>query len=285
VRLLLVLAALLAGLTVGADARAAAVEAGTRPWPSAAIEVWVAPDVKRTPRYRHLTRAMAEWNRVSGVAFRETARPGRDTLYVFAHTGSRCDALTGYRAGFTHEGRRLRGGRITLGACSYGSVLHELGHVLGLMHEHQRADRDRYLDLSAVNRVLAGCAPGACEEARLNVGRPRPVILLSDYDPCSLMHYLADQSAKARSGRFPASPVWVRWYRLTPAGEAAYGLCRARLKPVDGCGWSKTGQKCQVTCQDANVVAVFHGLKPRQACWGGPVRRRLPFGLRTGSLP
>ena len=274
-RLLLALATLVAALVLADGASAAAVEAGTRPWPSATIPVWVAPEVKRTPRYAHLKRAMAEWTRATGVRLTETARPARDTLYVFGRAGSRCDALTGFRAAFEYEGRRLRGGRITLGACSYGSVLHELGHVLGLMHEHQRADRDRFLDLSAVNRVLAACAPGACEEARLNVGRPRRVILAGDYDPCSLMHYLADQSFKARSGRFPKSPVWSRWYGLTAAGQAAYGQCKARLKPVAGCGWSKTGQKCQVTCQDANVVAVFYGLKPRQACWGrAPVRSR-----------
>jgi hypothetical protein len=32
---------------------------------------------------------------------------------------------------------------------AYQVALHELGHVLGLQHKHQRADRDTYIDVNA----------------------------------------------------------------------------------------------------------------------------------------
>ncbi len=47
------------------------------------------------------------------------------------------------------------GGRqaINLGSgCNYKSVIkHEIGHAIGMMHEHQRADRDSYITINVSN--------------------------------------------------------------------------------------------------------------------------------------
>lgn len=258
-------------------AQAGAVEAGTRPWPGAAVQVWIDPAVRANrDRNGKVLRAIAAWRSATGVRIEVTTSRRGPTLFVVDGGRGPCTANVGYYPRVPAQGPGASGGVLTVGQCSAGSVLHEFGHVLGLMHEHQRADRDRYLSFSPVAAVLAACGrnPGpGCAEALANVGRPRRLQLQSDYDPCSLMHYLADQSAKARRGRFPRSPGWNRFYMLTAAGEANYRLCRSRLAPTPDCASGKTGQKCQITCQDANTVAVFHGLKPRRACWGGPIRR------------
>jgi len=52
----------------------------------------------------------------------------------------------------------MQGGRQELGLSSYNfitprTVMHELGHALGLQHEHQRADRDTYITLSDSQRA------------------------------------------------------------------------------------------------------------------------------------
>ena len=61
----------------------------------------------------------------------------------------------------------------------------------------------------------------------------------------------------------------------TEEDDVIYGLAGADnlMRPDPLC--RKTGQKCEISCQDANTVAVFHGLRPRVACWGrGPSRGR-----------
>jgi hypothetical protein len=281
--LLLVMAAL--GLVAPSSARAGAVQAGIHPWPRAVIPVWIDPAIRPgSPKHRKLERALKAWEAASGVRFVGAAPTVGPLLRVFNRPAShRCDARMGYSANFRHAGRMLSGGMMTLGECSYGSVLHETGHVLGLMHEHQRADRSGFISFAPVAAVLRACAGTrlGCLEAAANVGQPRATQLQSAYDPCSLMHYLADQSAKARAGRLPPSPGWARFYRLTNGGQANYRLCRARLVAVDGCGWWKTGQKCEISCQDANTVAVFHRLRPRRACWGqGPLAAAAPRPVR-----
>ena len=33
--------------------------------------------------------------------------------------------------------------------CGVGAVIHEIGHAVGLLHEHQRNDRDTYIWVSS----------------------------------------------------------------------------------------------------------------------------------------
>lgn len=66
---------------------------------------------------------------------------------------------------------------------SYGHVLHELGHGLGLMHEHQRPDRDSYVTINWYNIV-----PGF-EYYFDIVDNPLYVEEDLSYDYSSIMHY------------------------------------------------------------------------------------------------
>ncbi len=60
-------------------------------------------------------------------------------------------------------------------SCHVGRVIHELGHVLNMFHEHQRCDRDQYVEAlfqgSAYDRVCDGASD------------------LFDYNESSIMHY------------------------------------------------------------------------------------------------
>jgi len=59
-------------------------------------------------------------------------------------------------------------------------LLHEMGHVLGLIHEHQRSDRNVYV------RVGSCVRPDDCKLERASIN-------VTPYDFDSLMHYSKDQ--------------------------------------------------------------------------------------------
>nr|KAG5698486.1 hypothetical protein BaRGS_022016 [Batillaria attramentaria] len=62
-------------------------------------------------------------------------------------------------------------------------VLHEIGHALGLIHEHQRPDRDQYI---AINRE--NIRPGRQRDFE-RFGPARVQNLGVGYDYMSIMHY------------------------------------------------------------------------------------------------
>jgi hypothetical protein len=62
----------------------------------------------------------------------------------------------------------------------YGTVLHELGHALGLHHEHQRSDRDQYIDVFMENLTSLG---------QSQIGHIIPTLNYTPYDFLSVMHY------------------------------------------------------------------------------------------------
>lgn len=72
--------------------------------------------------------------------------------------------------------------------CDYTTILHELGHTIGLHHEHMRPDRDHYIQVHKENiRLLTGW-----DEQTINENfDPQPDfgVMVGDYDTQSIMHY------------------------------------------------------------------------------------------------
>ena len=86
---------------------------------------------------------------------------------------------------FSNVGQFRRGGvvRTNLGgscAASARTIAHELGHAIGLWHEHQRSDRDQYLTIDIDN---------VRENARGNFNIVNGLPLIGEYDFGSVMHY------------------------------------------------------------------------------------------------
>ena len=81
---------------------------------------------------------------------------------------------------------------------SPGNAMHELGHVIGFWHEHQRADRDEYI------RVIEANLDGSMSAS--NSFKKLDAIFLKDfgvgYDYASVMHYGQNAFAKPKHDAF-----------------------------------------------------------------------------------
>jgi hypothetical protein len=92
--------------------------------------------------------------------------------------------FNGYYGDFKYHGQPV----VIADWCQYGSVVHELGHVLGLWHEQTRCDRVQHIIIDENNikkeqksQYIALCDPRNPAES--------PTTLGFDYDYCSIMHY------------------------------------------------------------------------------------------------
>lgn len=82
--------------------------------------------------------------------------------------------------------------------CTLTTIMHEIGHVVGLIHEHQRCDRHRHINIAPIaDTTLSGVAGQIIYNSNLydrhcnNASTPADehVRYLGPYDGLSIMHY------------------------------------------------------------------------------------------------
>jgi hypothetical protein len=84
-------------------------------------------------------------------------------------------------------GRRGGEQKVALGdSCSSGIIIHELGHTVGLWHEHCRDDRDQWVEIDWTN-VEDGCEDNF--KQRWIDGAAAQTQDIGAYDFGSIMHY------------------------------------------------------------------------------------------------
>ncbi|GFW83250.1 astacin [Trichonephila clavipes] len=85
---------------------------------------------------------------------------------------------------YSYVGRVGGAQKLSLGnGCNYvGTIVHELGHALGLFHEHQRSDRDEYINVYLQNVI-------ANQTHNFKKTESSKELIFTSYDYSSIMHY------------------------------------------------------------------------------------------------
>ncbi len=228
--------------------------------------------------------AMVNWEDVAAVDFRPRAGDA-NFVHIQDDAGNR-----------SHVG--MRTGRQDIWIASWNSeftMVHELGHTLGLWHEQSRWDRDSYVRIVAGNICQTCCAGGACDhnfDIDISGGH-------GPYDFESLMHYgqcdfsvcssCPNDTGCAESGRtIVVLPPNESWQSQIGQGDHLSAGDRAIMVFLYGCPdcpWGPTcpdcdgnafGDDCEMAncrddpaCDDCNGNGVMDACDV-SACTGDP---------------
>lgn len=157
-------------------------------WPNGTVPVVLENSVFSGDNYNVIKSALDYFNFNTGIIFKE--RTGEEDYLVIT-----CIPDDGSgKAGSAAVGRQRNGSNfleLINGKFKMGTVLHELMHTLGVLHEQAREDRDNFVEIRWNNIK---------ESAKYNFQTEGNATARSAYDYCSIMQY------SSASGGFAIDP-------------------------------------------------------------------------------
>ncbi|CAD6190057.1 unnamed protein product [Caenorhabditis auriculariae] len=154
----------------------------TRLWPNGEVPYHIASHYTQTERNVILS-AMKAFHKETCIKFRQRTKADKYYLSVNKYYElEKCFSYIGRQTGNlfkTAEGAvetRMKLAPQCLMYNGRGTVMHELMHILGFYHEHQRDDRDKRIG-------------GNSKHYNFNIRSRKITYYMGSYDPESIMHY------------------------------------------------------------------------------------------------
>lgn len=173
-------------------------------WTGGIIPFTINASVSVSSRVNILS-AIAHWEQKTPIDFVERTTQSSYVEFVRGSSAGACSSSVG-RVGGRQEIRLTPNGD-----CSTGTLIHEIGHAVGLYHEQSREDRDSFVTI-----MWANIASGREHNFQKRVGGATDV---GAYNYGSIMHYGAFTFCKWNSSGSCVGPTIVTKPAGIPIGQ------------------------------------------------------------------